>query len=191
MIRGLLLLLPLLLLSACISFNEPPQTHYYLLEADDSITLSYAENHDVINVRLVGFPESLDRQQLLLKDQANMVRIINTERWAEPLAENIQAVIRSNLQRHFPNATVNAGIWHKLADDSKQLQIWVNQFIGSLGTETVVELSWQLRSGNQVIHHGRFLDKQKIGTRYQDYVAGLNRSVNNFCAKLSREIAGE
>ncbi len=190
MIRGLLLL-SLLLLSACISFNEPPQTHYYLLEAEESVALSYAENHDVINVRLIDVPESLDRQQLLLKEQANMVRIINTERWAEPLTENIQAVIRNNLQRHFPNATVSAGIWDKLTDDSKQLQIRVNQFIGSLGSETVVELNWQLRSGNQVILHGRFLDKQKIGSRYQDYVAGLNRSVNNFCAELSREIAGE
>ncbi len=190
MIR-VLLLLPLLLLSACISFNEPPQTHYYLLETVNSVKLDYAENHDVINVQLVDFPESLDRQQLILKDQANMVRIINAERWAEPLPENIQAVIRGNLQRHYPNATVSAGIWNKRPEETKQLQIWVNQFIGTLGTETIVDLSWQLRSGDDVIRRGRFADKQKIGSRYQDYVAGLNRSVNKFCAELSREIAGE
>jgi uncharacterized lipoprotein YmbA len=186
--RQLLLLLPLLICASCINFTEPPQTHYYLLEAAAALKPISAENRSTINIRLSAFPELLERTQMVLKDQKNMVRILTYERWADPLDVNIQAVIRDNLQQQLPNARISAGLWEQDPQPEAQVTIQIKQFIGEPGATAQVELTWQYSVNGKELKNGRFSDRQQAGASIQEMVGVLNRSLNCFSMQLGSEL---
>lgn len=186
--RQLIRLIPLLLCASCINFNEPPQTHYYLLESATEQNQVVSDNCATINIRLSAFPELLERNQMVLKDQTNMVRILTYERWADPLNDNIGSVIRDNLQQQFPNALISAGPWDQSDNPDVQIAIQIKRFIGKPGAETEVEIDWQYSLSSKEVQGGRFSDKQPCGNSIQEMVGALNSSLNRFSRQLALEL---
>jgi uncharacterized lipoprotein YmbA len=186
--KKLMLLLPLLLCASCINFTDAPQTHYYLLEPMTVGNQVFADNSSTINIQISEFPELLERYQLVLKDRENMVEILSDERWADPLDNNIQTVIRDNLQQQMPNALINAGLWQLAQNPDGQIEIRIKRFIGKPGSLLEVEIAWQYSMNGKIISSGRFSDRQQAGASTQELIGGLNASLNRFCIKLAAEL---
>jgi uncharacterized lipoprotein YmbA len=186
--KQLILLLPLILCVSCISFNEPPQTHYYLLEPTSAEVPILTADQSTINIRILEFPEVLERNQLVLLERKNMVKILNSERWADPLKGNIQAVIRDNLQQQMPNAFISGGLWEQHQNPDQQIDIRIKRFIGKPETSMAIEIDWQSFVDGKADKSGHFFDKQRPGESIQELVAAMNQSLNKFCLELSAEI---
>lgn len=182
----------LLFCTSCIQIGSNPQPmNHYLLESMPEAVNIYSSKPLNINLDLINFPDYLDRQQIVTRNNNNSIDFSDSERWAEPLQDNLTRTIRENLAMMLPAATISVSPWESSSSDAIKVNLVINKFHGKLGDQTQVDIRWAIdnKSGQTVQNH--FIDQQPIGKSYQDLVVGLNTGINNFCLELARELAGE
>ncbi len=189
MMRYLTLLL-LLFCTSCIQLGSEPQTmHYYLLESMPSTTAIHSSKTLNIDIEISKFPDYLDKQQIATSNQKNNISFSETNRWAEPLQDNLIFSIRENLALMLPNANIAVSPWEKSADDAFKLTLLVNRFSGKLGANSTIDIRWSVKNKGTTIITGHFIKRHPIGATYRDLVTELNRGINEFSQILAQTLA--
>lgn len=182
----------LLLCTSCIQIGSDPQPmHYYLLESNNLGAGIYSSKALNINLELIGFPDYLDRLQIVTRNDNNGINLSDSERWAEPLQDNLPRILRENLALMLPNSRISVSPWENSNDNAIKVKLIINKFLGQFDDYTYIDIRWIIDNGKDQLIQEQFIDQQPISNSYQDLVAGLNNGINLLSQKLAQNLADQ
>jgi uncharacterized lipoprotein YmbA len=166
------------LVSVCVGCTSAPVRYYTLTPAPDQ-TLPALEATVAIDVRVVHTPPQLKRSELMARAGQTEVTILENERWASPLNDEIKDALRLELRRRLGRATGLRPAFAKLT-----LDIDVQHFEAELGKYALLEVSWSatlsaagLQSTGARATSCTFRADEEIHTGYAGMVEGYQREI--------------
>jgi uncharacterized protein len=151
---------------------------YYTLTPPPDTTLPASEPL-AIDVRAVHTPPQLNRSELMVRSGPTEVTLLENERWASPVKDEIKDALRLELQRQLSRM---AGLRPPLT--RLTLDIDVQHLEAELGRHALLEASWSatLSATGQRSHDARattctFRADEKIHTGYAAIVEGYQREI--------------
>jgi uncharacterized lipoprotein YmbA len=166
------------LVSVGVACTSAP-VRYYTLTPPPDRTLPASETVLAIDVRVVHTPPQLNRAELMVRTGPTEVTLLDNERWASPVNDEIKDAVRFELQRRLSRMTGLRPAFTKLT-----LDIYVQQLEAELGRYVVIEASWSatLSAASQRPNGARvatctFQADEKIHTGYAAIVEGYQREI--------------
>jgi uncharacterized protein len=166
------------LVSVGVGCTSVPVRYYTLTPTPDK-ALSGSQATLAIDVRVVHTPPQLNRSELIVRTGPNEVMLLENERWASPVKDEIKDALRLELQRRVASAPGLSPAFTKLA-----LDIDVQHFEAELGRYALLEASWSATLsaagkhsiGARVTSCAFEADKE-IHTGYAGIVEGYQREI--------------
>lgn len=184
--------LPLLTAAGCSIKSETAPSRFYLLRplpADADQVPPGSSTDPVIALGPVEIPAHLDRPQIVTRTAGAEVKLSEFERWAEPLDDNIAAVLAENLSGLVPTKVVSPYPSRLPPDLDLRVAVEVLRFDGSLSEEAVLDARWRIldRDDLPLRTERSRLTQPVSGDGYDALVDAMSRALG----LLSREIAQE
>jgi uncharacterized lipoprotein YmbA len=180
--------------SGCLSPSKTPATRYYVLNSlytPENKTPPVVILKDAsVGVGPIGLSQVLDRPQIIIRTSLNEIRVVDLERWAGPLNENLINVLVSNLSALLSTVKVLKFPWNPKIPVDYQIVMDITQFDGMPGGNVILRTRWGILSekDDNVLSEGNLdLTEPIVGDTIADMVSAQSRLV----AKLSHEIAEE
>jgi uncharacterized lipoprotein YmbA len=152
---------------------------YYTLASPPDKSLPVSEATLAIDVRVVHTPPQLNRSELMIRTGPTEVTLLENERWASPVNDEIKDALRLELQRRLGRMTGLRPALTKLT-----LDIDVQHLEAELGRYALLEASWSatLSATGQRPNGARattctFQADEKIHTGYAGIVEGYQREI--------------
>jgi uncharacterized protein len=111
---------------------------YYTLAAPPDKTMPASETPLAVDVRVVHTPPQLNRAELMIRTGPTEVTLLENERWASPVRDEIKDALRLELQRGLSSMSGLRPAWSRLT-----LDIDVQHFEAELGRYAVLDASWR------------------------------------------------
>jgi uncharacterized protein len=172
------------LVSVGVGCTSAP-VRYYTLTAPPDRTLPVSETTPIIDVRVVHTPPQLNRAELMVRTGPTEVTLLENERWASPLSDEIKDALRLELQRRLGRMTGLRPAFAKLT-----LDIDVRHLEAEFGRYALMEASWTATlsatgqpSGTGQPSNGErvttctFQADEKIDAGYARIVEGYQREI--------------
>ena len=166
------------LVSIGIGCTSAPVRYYTLTPPPDK-TVPASKTSLAIDVRGVHIPPPLNRVELLVRTGPTEVTILENERWASPVNEEIKAALRLELQRRLDRLSGLRPAFTKLT-----LDVDVQQLEAELGQYALLQASWSAtvsaadpRSGGARVTACIFQAEEKIRSGYAEIVGGYQREI--------------
>lgn len=180
--------------SGCLGPSKTPATRYYVLNS-----LYSAENktppvvilkNASVGVGPVKLSQVLDRPQIIIRTSLNEIRVVDLERWAGPLNENIINVLVSNLSALLSTVKVLKFPWNPKIPVDYQIVMDITRFDGMPGGDVILRARWGILSekDDNVLSERNLNLTESIGG---DTIADMVSAQSRLVAKLSHEIAEE
>ena len=167
-----------LLVSVGVGCTSAPVRYYTLTPPLDK-TLPALETALAIDVRVVNTPPQLNRSELMVRTGSTEVTLLENERWASPVKDEIKDALRLELQRRLGRMTVSGPTVTRLT-----LDLDVQHLEAELGRYALLEASWSATlSGTGRRSNGvrattcTFQADEKIDTGYAGLVEGYQREI--------------
>ncbi len=178
---------------ACSLKSETAPSRFYMLRSlptDASSPASQGAGGPVLVLGPVRIAAYLDRPQIVTRGTGSEVKLSEFERWAEPLMDNVKAVLAGNLSALVPTERISFYPARLPPEVDLRIAVEVLRFDGSLGGEAVLEARWSLIGSDAeepiFTKRSRF-EQATSGPGYDAFVEALNRALE----ALSREVAQE
>lgn len=141
----IVLLLPGLLLTACLGKNTKPAS-YYLLTADKSrdVVLSATDDKPAVLIRAVTIPDYLARKQIVTRNSAHGLMVSDQHRWGGKFRKNIERVLAKNLSYYLSNANVAVSPHSQPIDPTYFLEVSINEFERLENGRVMLSVDWYL-----------------------------------------------
>ena len=166
------------LVSVGVGCTSAPVRYYTLTPPPDK-TSPASEATLTIDVRVVHTPPQLNRSELMVRTGPTEVTLLENERWASPVNDEIKDALRLELQRRLSRVTGLRPAFTKLT-----LDIDVQQLEAELGRYALLEASWSatlsatgLPSNGARAATCTFQADEKIHTGYAEIVEGYQREI--------------
>jgi uncharacterized protein len=166
------------LVSVGAGCTSAPVRYYTLIPPSDK-TLPASQTILAIDVRVVHTPPQLKRPELMVRTGPTELTLLENERWASPVNEEIKDALRLELQRRLGRMTGLRPALTKLT-----LDIDVQHFEAELGRYALLEASWGaiLSTTGQGSTGARattctFQAEEKVHTGYAGIVEGYQREI--------------
>jgi uncharacterized protein len=166
------------LVSVGVGCTSAPVRYYTLTPPPDK-ALPASETTLAIDVRVVHTPPQLNRSELMVRTGPAEVTLLENERWASPLNDEIKDAVRLELQRRFSRMSGLRRDFTKLT-----LDIDVQHLEAELGRYALLEASWSAtlstegpRSNGAPATTCTFQADEKIRAGYAGVVEGYQREV--------------
>jgi uncharacterized lipoprotein YmbA len=177
------LLVAIVCLAAC---GTPPQERFFTLSSDVAPRAAPAAGKPIsIVVGPVTVPDAVDRPQLVLRNGANRVDIVEQARWAAPLKNEIPRVVAEELAALIEGATTATYVQRASGEADYRVMIDVQRFDTTPGVGAAVQGLWSVRPRNGAAVTGRSAATESAGSDYESLVAAHSRAL----AKVSGDIA--
>jgi uncharacterized protein len=124
-----------LLVTVCACTSAP--IRYYTLTPPPEKSMAASAPAIAVDVRLVHTPALLNRSELMVRTGASEVTLLENERWASPLKQEIKDALRLELQQRLGRTTEMRPAFTALT-----LDIEVQHFEAQLGRYAWFEASW-------------------------------------------------
>jgi uncharacterized protein len=169
---------------------------YYTLSAPSDRNLAVSQTPLPIDVRVVHTPAQLNRAELMVRTGPTEVTLLENERWASPLNDEIKDALRLELKRRLGAVSGLHPAFTQLT-----LDIDVQHLEAELGRYALLEASWRATvsaTGRQSDGAGTttctFQANEKIHAGYAGMVEGYQREVaalaDAIVAVLTRPASG-
>ena len=152
---------------------------YYTLTPPPDKALPAAETTLAIEVRVVHIPPQLNRSELMVRTGPTETTLLDNERWASPMKDEIKDAVRLELQRRLGGMTGLHPSFTKLA-----LDIDVQRLEAELGRYALLEASWSAslsgtgqRSSGARVTSCTFRADEEIHSGYAGMVEGYQREI--------------
>jgi uncharacterized lipoprotein YmbA len=152
---------------------------YYTLTPPPDKTLPASKISPAIDVRVVHTPPQLNRSELMVRTGPTELTLLENERWASPVSDEIKDAVRLELQRRLGRMTELRPAFTKLT-----LDIDVQHLEAELGRYVLLEVSWSAilsatgqRSNGAQATTCTFQIEEKIPTGYAGIVEGYQREI--------------
>ncbi len=172
------------LVSVGVGCTSAP-VRYYTLTAPPDKTLPVSEPTLTVDVRVVHTPPQLNRAELMVRTGPTEVALLENERWASPVNDEIKDALRLDLQRRLDRTTGSRPAFGKL-----WLDIDVRRLEAELGRNALMEASWTATlsvagersatdqpSKAERVTNCIFRADEKIDAGYTGIVAGYQREI--------------
>jgi uncharacterized lipoprotein YmbA len=181
------IILGALLVTALVGCSNSPSARLYMMEAM-AIAGPAGEGHPMtLVVGPISLPGHLNRKEILTHDQRYRVNTAEFDRWAEPLEDNIGAVLAENLSVLVPTDRVAIYPWSDTAAIDYTVRVRIHQFGSQPGGEVVLLASWSVYDGNNALvtrKKGRYIES--LGdAELVSVVAAMSQAME----QMSRDIA--
>jgi uncharacterized lipoprotein YmbA len=155
-------------------------------------TLPASETTLPIDVRVVHTPPQLNRSELMVRTGPAEVTLLENERWASPVKDEIKDALRLELQRRFSRMTGLRPDFTKLT-----LDIDVQHLEAELGRYALLQASWSAtssatgrRSNGARATTCTFQANEKIHAGYAGIVEGYQREIAALADAIVAVVAG-
>jgi hypothetical protein len=169
------------MVAACASTPD----HFYTLQvlpAGDRPALAAPVSH----VRLdVTVPSLVDRSELVITTTANGVQILDHERWAAPLADQVAQTLSRDIERRRPDVLVGDRRFEQ--GKSTSVKVDIVQMSGARGGHARVEAHWHvtnIAAGLDNVDGGSF----DVPTSGSDFAA-LAQAYSQALSQLAERLA--
>jgi len=173
------------LVSVCVGCTSVPVRYYTLTPTPDK-TLPAAETTLPIDVRVRYVPQQLDRAELMVRTGATDVTLLDNERWASPVKDEVKQALWLQLQHRLRGVT---GLRPGLT--GLTLDIDLQQLEAELGQYALLEASWNatLLAAGPPSTGARtttctFRANEKIDAGYAGIVEGYQREIAALAAAI-------
>jgi uncharacterized lipoprotein YmbA len=161
-----------------VGCTSAPIRYYTLTSPPDKI-LPASKTSLPIDVRVVHTPPQLKRSELMVRTGPTEVTLLENERWASPVNDEIKDALRLELQRRLGRLSELRPAFTKLT-----LDIDVQQLEAELGQYALLQASWSAtlsatdqRSGGVRVTACTFQAEEKIRSGYAEIVEGYQREI--------------
>jgi uncharacterized protein len=159
---------------------------YYTLTPPPDKTLPASETTFAIDVRVVHTPPQLNRAELMVRTGTAEVTLLENERWASPVNDEIKDALRLELRRRLGRMTGLSAAFNKLT-----LDIDVQHLEAEFGQYAVLEASWSATlsaigppSSDARAISCTFQADENIHAGYAEIVAGYQREIATLAAAV-------
>ena len=166
------------LVSVGVGCTSAP-VRYYTLTPPPDRTLPASETTLAVDVRVVHTPPQLSRLELMVRTGLTELTLLENERWASPVNDEIKNAVRLGLQRRLGRTTELRPAFTKLKVD-----IDVQHLEAELGRYALLEATWSatLSATDQRSNGARattctFHADEKIPTGYAGMVEGYQLEI--------------
>jgi uncharacterized protein len=166
------------LVSVGVGCTSAPVRYYTLTPPPDK-TLPASEATLTVDVRVVHTPPQLNRAELMVRTGPTEVTLLENERWASPVNDEIKDALRLELQRRLGRMTGSRPAFTKLT-----LDIDVRHLEAEFGRYALLEASWTAtlsaagqRSNGARVTTCTFQADEKIDAGYAGIVEGYQREI--------------
>lgn len=172
--------------SAC---GTTAPTRYYTLSNTDinQIKVDNKANAKGINIQIgaVSIPEIVDRSQLVISNVDNRVNILDNDRWAQPLRNEISTAIIAGLKHNLPNATITDSRIKAIEPDYR-ISLDVRKFEATKD-KVLVNVLWKIERVKDVktINQDSYASESVNGSDNEQVVVAHSRALQ----RISQEIA--
>lgn len=180
----------LMLVSGCLS--APPRENFYTLSSEVPKTQTSDRATSAatsISVGPVNISELVDRPQLVIRTAANRVDILEQQRWAQPLKNEIARVVAENLGALLGSSEVTAYPNNAAVADYR-IALTVQQFESIPGQTATIAALWTVRRADGKNVEGSMIVNEPLSAEASaDNYEGLVKAHSRALAQLSRRIA--
>ena len=166
------------LVSVGIGCTSAPVRYYTLTPAPEK-TLPVPETTLTIDVRIVHTPPQLNRAELMVRAGPTEVMLLENERWASPVNDEIKDALRLELQRRAGRMTGLRPAFAKLT-----LDVDVRHLEAEFGRYALLEASWSAalsaagrRADGARVTTCTFQAEENIQAGYTGIVEGYQREI--------------
>jgi uncharacterized lipoprotein YmbA len=115
----------------------------------------------------------------------NEIALSETERWGEPLRDNVWQTLRDNLGGLLPGSSYLAYPWYASDAPDYAVEVEIRRFEADAGGAVVLEASWTVAREDFVEGGAATIDEDSSGPGRASVVAAQSRALGT----LSRDIA--
>jgi uncharacterized protein len=166
------------LLSLGVGCTSAPIRYYTLTPPADRAAPA-GDAALAVEVRVTHIPQQLQHSELLVRTGPTAVTLLENERWASPVKEEIKESLRLELQRRLARSTGSSSVYAKLL-----LELDVQQLEAQFAQRVWLEASWRatLVASNPKSTDTRTLTctfhaEQDIQAGYAAIVEGYQRDI--------------
>jgi len=173
------------LVSLGVGCTSAPVRYYTLIPPPDQALPASAATL-AVDVRVVHTPPQLKRSELMVRTGPAEMTLVENERWASPVSDEIKDAVRVELQRRLGRMSGLRPDFTKLT-----LDIDVQHLEAELGRYALLEASWRAtlsstggRSNSAQATTCTFRAEEKIRAGYAGIVEGYQREVAALAAAI-------
>jgi uncharacterized lipoprotein YmbA len=175
-----------LILGACAS---APIHYHTLLPVLERPPSEIRPSGFLIDVLAVGIPTQIDQQQLVVREGSTGVAVLDGERWAGPLGEQIRDALSAELSHRLQTRDI-AGLAAPAGKATLKIEAEVRRLDARPGRGVLLEADWSLEfagdpAGVRLLCGGRFEEATPGG--YPEMIQGEQRLI----AAMAERIAAE
>jgi len=169
--------------------GKSPKSDFYTLGATPASGPTATLSQDLaIAVGPVTIPAELDRKQIVTRDAGNRIIVAELSRWAEPLQDNIAAVLTANLAARLATSKVAPHNRESLFPFTHHVVLNINLVDGDPQSEVLLDATWSIKktgvSAPLLVKHTKIREPVKT----PDY-AGLVAAQSKTLAEIRTLIA--
>ncbi|MFH1803690.1 MAG: PqiC family protein [Pseudomonadota bacterium] len=132
----------MLFLAGCASSDNP--TRYFMLSPVTPSMNDASRSDAVLGVGPVTLPSHLDRSQLVIRSSENRIILLENDRWAEPLAENVRRILGENLDARIKPARIEVFPWNSRDEVMWQIAVDIVSFEKRGDGQVYLEARWKV-----------------------------------------------
>jgi uncharacterized lipoprotein YmbA len=134
-------------LTAC---SSAPVHYYTLLAPSEQGTVAGAPSNFLIEVLPVGIPAQADQPQLVIRQGSGGVAVLEGERWAGPLSDEIRESLSEALTRSLGTQDV-AGLARPGDRQLMRIKVQVRRFDNWPGKQAQLDADWSLGMADEPV----------------------------------------
>jgi hypothetical protein len=187
----LLLLTALVTMTSCAS---SPPIRYYTLSAEGASPRAAAMKHPASGpyaIDAVSIPDILDRPQIVLRTSTNAVEMLDDDRWAAPLPDQLERVLAAELSARLgPDAVIDPGLPTNVQAE-RRITVSILGFEPRENGESSLEASWVIsdaKSGSTVTSN-RVFRTRHVATTKGPGVIDIVGTMSGLVAETADDIA--
>ena len=179
----------ILSLAACTS---TPVHYHTLLAPSAPMASSEPAVPFLIDVLPVGIPEQLDQPQLIVRQGASGIAVLDGERWAGPLGEELRHALSSELSWRLATRDI-AGLPRPDGKPVLRIKLQVRRFDAWPGQKLLLDADWSLalagaRENAGLLCHGQF--EEPATGNYPELIQAGQRAVAALATRIATDARG-
>ena len=175
---------------ACVALVacSSPQAHFHRLVAADEVAVAVPLSALLVDVLPVRVPPSVAGRRLVVQRSSGEVDVLEMDRWASPLADEIRAALSSGLALR-----TSAMDRHGLPYDGKRpayrVAVDVQRFDAWRGSHVLIDAVWTLRTADdRPMLTCRSVVNEDVSAGIDGVVQGQRRALNMLASQMAEPL---
>jgi uncharacterized lipoprotein YmbA len=171
--------------------SSAPMHFYTLVPPDHAVPVSAATAPYRIAVLPVTVPAQVDQPQMVVREGASSVALLEGERWIAPLGDEIRMALSDALVRELGAQDIY-GLASGGNEPVYRIKVNVDRFESVPGSHTLLAASWSVRGrdGKMQALQCSSRIRETVGSGYAALVDGHQRALQALAGRIATVVRG-